>query len=57
MTNNISNNANNQLGLYTNGDIEIPLNVLKEKLLYCLPPDTEIEDDALKVMSLSLGHF
>jgi hypothetical protein len=37
--------------------IEIPLNVLKEKILYCLPPESEIDDDAVKAMSLALGHF
>jgi hypothetical protein len=37
--------------------IEIPLNVLKEKILYCLPPDTEVEDEAVKAMSLALEHF
>lgn len=37
--------------------IEIPLNVLKEKILYCLPADSEIDDEAVKAMSLALNHF
>lgn len=37
--------------------IEIPLNILKEKILFCLPPNIEIEDDAIKMTSLALNHF
>jgi hypothetical protein len=38
-------------------DIEIPLNILKEKVLYALPPNSEIDDDTLKVMSQALKYF
>jgi hypothetical protein len=40
-----------------NSNIEIPLNILKEKILFCLPPNMEIQDDAIKVTSLALNHF
>ncbi len=42
---------------YTDSEIEIPLNKLKEITLSCLPPDTEIEDEAIKAISLALRHF
>jgi hypothetical protein len=40
-----------------NNEIEIPLNIIKEKILYSLPPGTEIEDDAIKASSLALNYF
>jgi hypothetical protein len=40
-----------------NYQIEVPLNTLKEKVLYSLPPDSEIDDEAIKMMSYSLNHF
>jgi hypothetical protein len=48
-------NVNNENILNTK--IEIPLNILKEKIIFCLPPNIEIEDDAIKVTSLALNHF
>jgi hypothetical protein len=38
-------------------DVEVPLNILKEKVLYALPMGCEIEDEALTVISLALKHF
>ena len=40
-----------------NNEIEIPLNILKEKMLYSLPSGTEIDDDAIKASSLALNYF
>jgi hypothetical protein len=40
-----------------NNEIEIPLNIIKEKMLYSLPPGTEIDDDAIKVSSLAVNYF
>ena len=40
-----------------NDDIEIPLNILKEKILYCLPKDSEIDDDAVIITSKALNFF
>jgi hypothetical protein len=37
--------------------IEIPLNVIKEKVLYCLPQDAQIEDSAVEAISLALEYF
>jgi len=36
---------------------EIPLNVLKEKVLYCLPPATEVEEESFIVINKALNHF
>lgn len=38
-------------------EIEVPLNILKDKILYCLPANTEIEDDAVILVSNALNHF
>jgi hypothetical protein len=38
-------------------DIEVPLNILKEKVLYSLPTGTEVEDNAIIVISQALKHF
>jgi hypothetical protein len=38
-------------------DIDIPLNIIKEKVLYSLPQNAEIEEDALIVISAALKHF
>jgi hypothetical protein len=38
-------------------NIEIPLNIMKEKINSCLPHETEIEDDAIKAFSIALEHF
>jgi hypothetical protein len=46
----------NELRL-TENEIEVPLNILKEKILYCLPNNSEIEDDAVKAVSKSLNFF
>ncbi len=43
--------------LEENFELEVPLNILKEKIIYCLPPNSEIEDDAIIVMSQALNHF
>jgi hypothetical protein len=40
-----------------NSHIEIPLNILKEKILICLPPHIEMEDSAIEVTSHALNHF
>ena len=42
---------------YSESQIEIPLNKLKEITLFCLPPNTQIEDEAIKAISLALRHF
>ena len=40
-----------------NNQIEIPLNILKEKVLYSLPLGSEIDDDAVKIVSKALSYF
>jgi hypothetical protein len=40
-----------------NNEIEIPLNIIKEKMLYAIPPGTEIDDEAIKASSLALNYF
>lgn len=48
---NISSNS------YSKAEIDIPLNVVKEKVVYCLPPDAKIEDEAVIAISHSLKYF
>lgn len=36
---------------------EIPLNILKEKVLYCLPPGTEIEEECYYQINKALNNF
>ena len=38
-------------------DIEMPLNVIKEKVLYSLPNGTELEDNAVIALSKALNYF
>ena len=38
-------------------EIQIPINIMKEKILYCLPENVEIDDDAIKVISKSVNLF
>jgi hypothetical protein len=38
-------------------DIEVPLNILKERVLYSLPLNTEVEDDSIPIFSEALKHF
>ena len=40
-----------------NNQIEVPLNILKEKVLYSLPFGSEIDDDAVKIVSIALNYF
>jgi hypothetical protein len=40
-----------------NNEIEIPLNILKEKMVYSLPSGIEIDDDAIKASSIALNYF
>ncbi len=40
-----------------NKEIEVPLNLLKEKIIYSLPPGTEIDDNAVRASSLALNYF
>jgi hypothetical protein len=42
---------------YLESEIEIPLNVLKEKILFSIPPDSSIDDDAVIAISYALKHF
>ena len=38
-------------------EIHIPINIMKEKILYCLPENAEIDDEAIKVLSNSVNLF
>ena len=38
-------------------EIHIPANIVKEKVLYCLPENSEIEDDAVKAITKSVNLF
>ena len=33
------------------------LNIIKEKVLYCLPPKTELDENCYQVINYSLNHF
>lgn len=38
-------------------EIHIPMNIMKEKILYCLPENAEIEDEAIRAISNSINLF
>ena len=38
-------------------DIQIPLNILKEKIIYCLHKNSEIDDDAVVLINQSVNYF
>lgn len=38
-------------------EIHIPINITKEKILYCLPEEAEIEDEAVKAITKSVNLF
>jgi len=37
--------------------LEIPLNILKEKLIYCIQNENNFENEAVKAISLSINVF
>lgn len=41
----------------TQNTIEIPVNIIKEKIEFCLPPGTQIEDEAVIAINKSLLGF
>ena len=38
-------------------DVQIPLNILKEIIIYCLPKNSEIDDDAIVLINQSVNYF
>lgn len=41
----------------TQNNIEVPVNIIKEKIEFCLPANSQIEDDAVIAINKSLLKF
>ena len=50
-------NINFNENMKINDNIELPLNIIKQKIEFCLPPNTEIDDLAIIAINRSLNFF